>query len=171
MSTTIADLLIPYNAVLMIHADGVATWPDGTILTANEVEEVCERLRAGLSAITPEEADAHNARMIAERDSAMRTTPVKPAPKKAPGTVYLLRCQDRFKVGITRALHQRLETIGGQSPYPVEVIHTVRADDPKALESHIHRMMDTSRQHGEWFDLTNSQVRATIQAMNTGAQR
>ena len=167
--TTIGDLLIPYNAVLMIHSDGVATWPDGTILTAGEVEEVCDRLRSGLNALTPEQIEAHNARVLDERRRAQDLPPVRQRPGTQPGYVYLISCQGRYKIGITRALHSRVQTLAGQSPYPVEVVHTVRSDDPKALEAALHESFRNQRRHGEWFDLAPEQVTATVRAMDRGA--
>lgn len=82
------------------------------------------------------------------------------------GHVYLMRCGARYKIGITNDLDRRLAQLGKQSPYPIEVVHSIRAPYPKSIETRLHAMFDRVRVHGEWFEFNDDDIPTVIEAMN-----
>lgn len=80
--------------------------------------------------------------------------------------VYLMKSGDRYKIGITGNLDRRLSQIGRQSPYPVEIIHSIRAVYFRDHETRLHDRFVKYRVHGEWFVFDDDQIPAVIEAMN-----
>lgn len=105
------------------------------------------KLRASLQ---PGETDPDN---IAPQASRSTRTKVP-----APGVVYLLKAGGHFKIGMSTNPDKRIGQIKLQLPYPVEVMHTIRAANPLAAEAHWHRRFAALRQNGEWFLLTGAEV-------------
>jgi len=91
----------------------------------------------------------------------------RPRAKKV-GTVYLLRCHDRYKIGVTRQFEQRFSQLhNGQSPYPLEVVHHVTGPNYTKFEKELHRRHEDKRVHSEWFLLeTPDDVQQVIDEMN-----
>lgn len=57
------------------------------------------------------------------------------------------------KIGVAADPKHRLATIKTMSPEPLELI-AVSDGGGRAIEGHLHRNLDTLRDHGEWFHLT-----------------
>lgn len=93
----------------------------------------------------------------AETDAALPT----PKKSKVPvaGVVYMLQGGQWFKIGKSVNPDKRLTQIKLQIPFPVEVVHTIRAADPLKAEAHWHRRFAALRQNGEWFLLTDAEVK------------
>lgn len=86
------------------------------------------------------------------------------------GTVYLLRCHKRFKIGISRQFHQRFANLNyGQSPYPLETIHRATGPEYKAYERMLHQRFADKRVHSEWFLLSDDDLPGLIEEMNEWA--
>lgn len=87
-------------------------------------------------------------------------TAKKPVGAKEPveGIVYLLKAGPHFKIGKTINFEKRLGQIKLLLPDPVEVVHTIRAANPSAVESHWHRRFAPLRRNGEWFVLGEAEV-------------
>jgi hypothetical protein len=78
------------------------------------------------------------------------------------GVVYLLKSGPYYKIGKTVNLEQRLTQIGLQLPEPVEVVHKIETDDVSGIESYWHRRFGGKRANGEWFSLTEEDVKAFV---------
>ena len=74
------------------------------------------------------------------------------------GIVYLLKAGPHFKIGKTINFQKRLGQIKLLLPDPVEVVHTIRAANPSAVENHWHRRFASLRRGGEWFVLSEADV-------------
>lgn len=84
-----------------------------------------------------------------------------------PGVVYLLKCADRYKIGIATDLERRLNQLNGQqAAYPVQVVHHVSGPNYYAFEQELHKRYDWDRVHGEWFAFDADTVAAVIESMN-----
>lgn len=70
-----------------------------------------------------------------------------------PGFVYVLRAGSFYKIGRAKSIDARIKQISLQLPFPVELIHTIRARDYVALEQSLHRVFAGYRCNGEWFQL------------------
>lgn len=84
------------------------------------------------------------------------------SPQKPDGYVYLLKAlhDDRlYKIGRTNNPANRLKTFGVKLPFPVEYSCLIKTDDMYALESELHTRFARNRVDGEWFTLTDDDVR------------
>lgn len=86
------------------------------------------------------------------------------------GYVYLIKCGPRYKIGITKDMARRMDQLRGQSPYPLEVIHSARGHNNAGKEATLHRQYGDLRVHGEWFELTSDQVAEIIEDLNDWAR-
>lgn len=83
----------------------------------------------------------------------------------AAGYVYLVRGQDAYKIGSTRAPYRRVAEIANQSANGAELLHLISTDDPEGIEDYWHRRFADKRidglnkQSGEWFRLSKEDVK------------
>lgn len=87
---------------------------------------------------------------------------IREKPKKTKTAyVYLIRAENGLiKIGKTIDLDKRLEGISGMSPEPLELIYSIKTTIAKVnkLEAQLHYTFNNSRSHGEWFDLSVSDI-------------
>lgn len=76
------------------------------------------------------------------------------------GFVYLLRYGGDFKIGRSGDLERRIRSIGVSMPERLELVHSIRTDDPSGIEAYWHRRFAERRRNGEWFQLTRADVAA-----------
>jgi hypothetical protein len=67
------------------------------------------------------------------------------------GTVYLIQCGDRVKIGFASNFPERMRVLRTACPYPVEIIATI--DGGRILEQALHIIFKEQRRHGEWFEV------------------
>jgi hypothetical protein len=86
----------------------------------------------------------------------------QPANDVAHGYVYLFRHGTRreFKIGKTRNPLRREGEVRIELPHEIEPIHRIETDDPDGVESYWHRRFEAKRLRGEWFALSQEDVRA-----------
>ncbi len=86
--------------------------------------------------------------------------------RNKPGYIYLIHAQgtSRYKIGLTtRSVEQRFaELNGSQSPYPLELLEVISTDNVTTTEGYLHSKFSLQRQHGEWFEFTNWQLREVL---------
>ena len=74
------------------------------------------------------------------------------------GCVYLVKSGQRFKIGRTYALEQRMRTLQFQLPEKPVFIHHIKTEDPAGFEKYWHRRFAAQRRNGEWFELSTEHV-------------
>lgn len=75
------------------------------------------------------------------------------------GFVYLISSPDgHYKIGCSKDVPTRSKALGIQLPYPVELIHTIKASDMYWAEGHLHNTYSDKRTNGEWFRLEDADV-------------
>lgn len=98
-----------------------------------------------------------------------------------PGTVYLLKAKgfhgifpglylSRVKIGLTRNLEARLDTLHSAQPCTdLEVVHSVYVEDMESVETSLHKTFKKSNvkliKSREWFNLNPIQVQYCIWLM------
>lgn len=93
---------------------------------------------------------------------ASATRPITKEDASREGSVYLVQLgsQRHFKIGKAFDFGRRLREIRLQLPEREVVIHVIQTDDPTGIEAYWHKRFEAKRGNGEWFELTDADVRA-----------
>jgi len=78
------------------------------------------------------------------------------------GYVYLVRhgTRNEYKIGRTNNPIRREGEIRLELPEKIKPIHYIETDDPAGIENYWHSRFASKRKEGEWFSLTEEDVRA-----------
>jgi hypothetical protein len=76
--------------------------------------------------------------------------------------VYLLKANDRYKIGRTTNMEMRFKRCIGLCPYPLDLVWTLETIDYAKIEKALHRIYKKKRVHYEWFALSESDVEKII---------
>lgn len=76
------------------------------------------------------------------------------------GEVYLFKSGRYYKIGKTIDAVRRGNELRIQLPEKMDLIHSIKTDDPSGIESYWHKRFDNKRMNGEWFDLNSSDIKA-----------
>jgi len=78
---------------------------------------------------------------------------------------HTITIDNLYKIGVSRNVTTRLNSLLTQSPVPLELVYK-RAfstrEDSVFMEKILHEMLATFNSHGEWFCLSDIQVRSVI---------
>ncbi len=71
---------------------------------------------------------------------------------KKPTHLYILSCDNKFKIGITSDISKRIASLqtGNSSKIVLEYIE--ERNNPQKAESYLHRCFQKNRLEGEWFE-------------------
>ena len=75
------------------------------------------------------------------------------------GFVYLMKSGKYYTIGHTNSPDRRQYEIGLQLPEKLIRIHSIETDDPSGIEAYWHNRFKASRINGEWFNLSNDDIR------------
>jgi hypothetical protein len=74
--------------------------------------------------------------------------------------VYLMKSGPHYKIGRTNSVGRRGSELAVKIPVPPKTIHSIETDDPIGVESYWHKRFADKRGEGEWFLLTQEDVKA-----------
>ena len=75
------------------------------------------------------------------------------------GEVYLFKSGKYYKIGKTLDTVRRGAELRIQLPEKMDLIHSIKTDDPSGIEAYWHKRFNAKRMNGEWFDLNASDVK------------
>jgi hypothetical protein len=81
------------------------------------------------------------------------------------GKVYLVGIpdEDRYKIGWTRgAIDKRIAPLQTGNPKKIEVIHLFETEHYLNVETWMHNQFATKRMEGEWFELSDEDIKAFL---------
>jgi hypothetical protein len=74
--------------------------------------------------------------------------------------VYVLRADNGLvKIGQTKRPKDRFRTFNTGLPYDLECIHLIEHNDFLELEVYLHSRFERNRVRGEWFRLSDEEIR------------
>lgn len=76
------------------------------------------------------------------------------------GEVYLFKSGRFYKIGRTADTVRRGTELRIQLPEKIDLIHSIKTDDPNGVEKYWHKRFDQKRMNGEWFDLNSADIKA-----------
>ena len=76
------------------------------------------------------------------------------------GFVYLGKQHGKYKIGKAKDTNRRREDITLLGSEPFELVHEIETDDMSGVEKYWHGRFESKRIRGEWFKLTQSDVKA-----------
>lgn len=76
------------------------------------------------------------------------------------GEVYLFKSGRYYKIGKTNDTVRRGQELRVQLPEKIDLIHSIKTDDPSGVETYWHRRFESKRMQGEWFDLSAEDIKA-----------
>lgn len=74
--------------------------------------------------------------------------------------VYLFKSGKYYKIGKTNDTVRRGNELRIQLPEKMDLIHSIRTDDPSGIEAYWHKRFGAKRMQGEWFDLSSADIKA-----------
>lgn len=73
-------------------------------------------------------------------------------------TVYMIRCNDMYKIGFSDSPHKRLEGLQIGNPYHLELIWEDKVPNYLQIEEGLHQKFASKRERGEWFKLDSEDI-------------
>lgn len=78
--------------------------------------------------------------------------------KKTKGYLYLLECEGRYKVGLSKDVERRIKELN-RKPFKLKLITKSRLlDEAYTYEQKLHRTLDKYRIEGEWYLLDKDTI-------------
>jgi hypothetical protein len=73
--------------------------------------------------------------------------------------LYILKCLDRYKIGISENLYARISTLNTANAFGLDVINILNIKNPLALEKKLHQILKNKKINGrEWFLLDSNDI-------------
>lgn len=162
----IVSRLVSDDKIMLVITDN-----NGMIMNHKEIQDVLDSVAEFYSLADIADIERMNVKSIEEQERRPSPKPGKPTgskPKTNPGFVYLMKCNEFYKIGISKNPDKRLEHITPLMPYKTELIHTIATENMKELEAFLHEQLAHCRVNGEWFKLPDDELDVLMKMPQVG---
>lgn len=81
----------------------------------------------------------------------------KPTKSNKCGFVYVLKCADKYKIGYSKDVDQRIRQLDTR-PFKLELVFKAYSNNAYKLEQELHNRLDAYRETGEWYSNINEEM-------------
>lgn len=82
--------------------------------------------------------------------------------------IYILECGGKYKIGLSNNVERRRKELDNK-PFPVNIVYKSKMiDDSYETEQEIHKMYESKKIYGEWFDLDELDIKRIIDFVEAG---
>lgn len=74
------------------------------------------------------------------------------------GYVYLFKCNEFYKIGMTSDVWKRYQAVQNGIPYEVDIVEFFGCSNPNREEKSLHKRFKAKRHRGEWFKLEEDDI-------------
>lgn len=147
---------------LILYYDGEGCLRDqfGGIITGREYYEMLNKVGYFYENVNDDDIEKFNKKVRAELHNELiaESKHVKNKPKKQ-GYVYFVQADGQhYKIGGTSNLESRIKNLQVASPNDLKLIAWIEINDWQEKEKQVHEYFDDKKIHGEWFDITLSEI-------------
>jgi hypothetical protein len=96
------------------------------------------------------EEEKEQQRILANKQKELRKLEV--------GFIYLIKSDHGYKIGKSKNLSNRINKLGIQVPFEHECIYSSKFIGYHNVEKYFHKLFNSKRIKGEWFDLTEDDI-------------
>ena len=82
------------------------------------------------------------------------------------GNIYILESSGYYKIGITKNIKSRLNSLQTANPNKIKLVHSKFISNYDEHECFLHQVFNNSKKNGEWFDLDEAQLQYAIDYIN-----
>lgn len=132
----------------------------GGIITAREYYELLDKIGYFYENVNDDDIEEYNKAVKVELHNELTADRKRSENKpKSLGYVYFVQADDQhYKIGGTSNLESRMKSLQVASPNDLKLITWLVANDWPEKEKQAHEYFDDKKIHGEWFDITASEI-------------
>jgi len=148
------------NPILLIFDEESELWeprtPNGynKYILPSELKEIINDLIYYSQFYTDKEIAQYNEQLEKRFFDDFKPTINKPA-KDLSGFVYILKCENRYKVGYSKDVNKRIKQLDTR-PFKLELIYKRYSECAYDIEQRIHKQLWAFRVENEWYDIKES---------------
>jgi len=80
------------------------------------------------------------------------------AKSKKTNLLYIFKCKNNYKIGITYNIKARIRNLQVGNPYLISEMYAFKVKHPKAIEALINDEFKNKKLLGEWFELSENDI-------------
>lgn len=73
--------------------------------------------------------------------------------------LYLIECREFYKIGVANDVKSRLASLQTGNPIQLSIVTCFGFNNAEVVEKSLHQRFELSRQIGEWFILTDTEIK------------
>ena len=132
----------------------------GGIITAREYYELLDKVGSFYENVNDDDIEEYNKAVQVELHNELISDSKRAENKpENQGYVYFVQADGQhYKIGGTSNLKSRMKSLQVASPNDLRLIAWLEINDWPEKEDQLHEYFDDKKIHGEWFDITVSEI-------------